>query len=265
MIYGISDVHGDLKQAIHLLKKHDVIDEDCKWKAGTSTLVCVGDSTDRGNNSISVLKLFYSLKIQAFNAGGRVIHLMGNHDALILSMVLHRQEYGADDYERSYVFQGNGGKPQDVKSLEKLDYLRRYMQSFPLMCRVDDILFQHADGFEFYQNIITNQNTPEDKIKAINLYGRERAQNSWGAWNLFFDITDERRWQHRTSFMPKYLELFDAKQVVHGHTGFLGDEPLVYLDNQAINIDAVMSRGYRNDENRGCVLVIDSPGDNILL
>lgn len=265
MIYGISDIHGDVKRAIYLLQKYDIIDEDCKWKAGTSTLVCAGDSTDRGKNGISVLKLFYNLKIQAFNAGGRVIHLMGNHDALILSMALHRQEYGGDNFEHSYIFQGNGGKLQDVKSLEKLDYLRRYMQSFPLICRVDDILFQHADGFQLYQNIAESQNTPESKIKAINRYGQERALSAWGAWNLFFDITDERRWQHMPTFMPKYLKLFDAKQVVHGHTGFVGDEPLVYLDNQAINIDAIMSRGYRNDENRGCVLVIDSPGNNILL
>jgi hypothetical protein len=65
--------------------------------------------------------------------------------------------------------------------------------------------------------------------------------------------------------MEDYLQAFGAKIVVHGHTGFVGNEPKVYLDGMAINIDAVMSGGYQKDEERGCVLVIDSPGKDIVV
>lgn len=205
-----------------------------------------------------------NLSHQAKEAGGRVIHMMGNHDALILCMAL---EHLCDEfnYEHAYIFKVNGGNNDEASSLSKLHELRQYIQSFPLMCRVDDILFQHADGFILYNKITKNAQTPDDKIKTANAYCKDKASTYWGAWNLFYDITDERHWQNSGELMEGYLQTFGAKIVVHGHTGFHGNTPLVYLDGMAINIDAVMSHGYRSDEERGCVLVIDSPGKDIVV
>jgi len=264
MIYAISDIHGDKKQAIKLLQKHNVIDGENQWIAKTSTLVVNGDSTDRGTDGIGVLRFFYNLAQEAESHGGRVIHTMGNHDALILCIALHayKEDY---NYEHSYVFRGNGGKAHEAISLSRLHDLRKYVQSFPLMCRVDDVLFQHADGFEIYELASKDGTTPEEKIRAANDYCRSKANTAWGAWNLFYDLTDERYWRNSGELIPEYLESFGARMVVHGHTGFHGDSPHFYLDNQVVNIDAILSRGYRADEDRGCVLVIDSPGTDIVV
>lgn len=264
MIYAISDIHGDYKQALKLLQQHGVVDIDGNWVAGESTLVCNGDSTDRGSDGIKVLRLMLNLSHQAREAGGRVIHIMGNHDALILCVALEHLA-GSVDYEHSYMFKDNGGKNHEAVSLSRLHELRRYVQSFPLMCRVDDILFQHADGFDLYSRVTKDAHTPDDKIKAANAYCKNRAETPWGAWNLFYDLTDERFWQNEGELMEDYLQAFGAKIVVHGHTGFVGGEPKVYLGGMAINIDAVMSGGYRKDDERGCVLVIDSPGKDIVV
>lgn len=263
MIYAISDVHGDKKQAIKLLQEHDVIDNENNWIAGSSVLVVNGDSTDRGPDGIGTLRFFYNLTQQAAAKGGRVIHTMGNHDALILSIALQNieQEY---NYEHEQIFRQNGGKVHEAKSLSTLHDLRRYVQSFPLMCRIDDVLFQHVDGF-FYTRTIDTLEEPEKMIAAINVYGRHQAQTSGGAWQLFYDLTNERYWQYNEQRVSGYLQKFDAKMVVHGHTGFIGDEPLFYLNNTVVNIDAVMSSGYRKDNNRGCVLVLDKPGKNIVI
>jgi hypothetical protein len=102
MIYAISDIHGDKKQAVKLLQKHGVIDNDDKWIAGSSTLVVNGDSTDRGSDGIGTLRFFFNLTKEAESSGGRVIHTMGNHDALILCMALHslNEDY---NYEHTYI------------------------------------------------------------------------------------------------------------------------------------------------------------------
>jgi hypothetical protein len=133
------------------------------------------------------------------------------------------------------------------------------------MCRVDDILFQHCDGFEFYRAHSKTATTPDERIKAVNEYVWHNARSAWGAWNLFFNLTDDRFWQNSGELMPEYLEDFGAKIVTHGHTGFMGDTPMRYLDDMVINLDAMLSRGYRTDDNRGCVLVVDSPGKDIVV
>jgi hypothetical protein len=263
MIYAISDIHGDYKQATKLLRQYNIINEDDQWIAGDSTLVVAGDSTDRGKDGIKVLRLLFNLTKQALEKGGRVIHLMGNHDALILCIALHNLDNDYD-YKHTYVFKGNGGKMHEAVSLSRLHDLRHFVQSFPLMCRVGDILFQHADGFDLY-NQVSGKGTPEEKIKRANQDCLERAESSWGAWNLFDRLTMERRWNHSGELMPDYLESFGAKLVVHGHTGFPGNTPKRYLDDMVINIDAVMSKGYRNDEERGCILVINRDGKDIVV
>lgn len=264
MIYSISDIHGDYKQALKLLKQYDVVDDDGKWMAGDSTLVCNGDSTDRGSDGIKVLRFMLNLSQQARNAGGKVIHTMGNHDALILCLALEHLSYSLN-WEHNFIFNQNGGKNHEATSLSRLHELRRYVQSFPLMCRVDDVLFQHADGFNFYNQITQDADTPESKIKAANTYCRNQALTSDGAWGLFYDITDQRDWNGKDELIGDYLNSFDSKVVVHGHTGFVGNSPKIYLNDMAINIDAIMSSGYRQDEGRGCLLVIDSPGKDIVV
>ena len=51
-----------------------------------------------------------------------------------------------------------------------------------------------------------------------------------------------------------YLERMGVKQVVHGHTGHEGKEPMTYMNGVAINIDGTMSSGYRSDSDRGFIL-----------
>lgn len=264
MIYAISDTHGDYKQAVKLLQREGVIDADANWIADDSTLICAGDSTDRGPDGIKMLKFWKQLTEQAKEQGGRVIHLMGNHDALILCIAIETLK-GGYDYEHAHIFRGNGGKMHEATSLSRMEGLRVFVQNFPGMCLVDGILFQHCDGFDFYREHSRGATTPEERIQAVNKYVWHRARDAWGAWNLFYDLTDNRFWSNSGELMPEYLEDFGAKIVVHGHTGFKGDAPMRYLDDMVINIDAIMSRGYRSDENRGCVLVIDSPGKDIVV
>jgi hypothetical protein len=50
-----------------------------------------------------------------------------------------------------------------------------------------------------------------------------------------------------------YLARHNVDRVVHGHTRFIGDEPLEYFDGQVVNVDGSMSCGYRQSPTRGFI------------
>jgi hypothetical protein len=84
-IYAISDVHGMNAHQLTLLTAAGLIDSNQKWAAKNSLLVIVGDSIDKGPNSIEVVDFWMGLQNDAQKVGGRVVHLLGNHEAEFLA------------------------------------------------------------------------------------------------------------------------------------------------------------------------------------
>src|SRR5262245_20788781 len=79
---AIGDVHGDLDAFVGILQRAHLIDPVHRWSGGTTILVQTGDFLDRGPKSRGVMDLLMSLQKEAQRAGGRVIALMGNHEAM---------------------------------------------------------------------------------------------------------------------------------------------------------------------------------------
>lgn len=267
MIYAVSDIHGDYDRFVALLKEKTIVDDDLNWNIGNSVFVVNGDSTDRGNKSIEVLELLYKLKDQAAEVGGTLIHTMGNHDAMLLTMVQEHIDKEVD-YEHAYIFQCNGGKTADIHSMINNPHLYEWMRTFPAMCKVDDILFQHCDGCKYYLDCASKykdyfDESAEGRIKSINAYFAEQSLTSWGAWNIFYELTESRYFDGMGDKIGDYLSLFDASTVVHGHTPVttptpVNERPKVYLNGHAINIDFIMSSGYHNNPDRGFILELES-------
>jgi hypothetical protein len=256
MIYAVSDVHGDLERVQAILRRTAVVDGCNNWIAGTSTFVVNGDSIDRGRNGIATYRYFKHLQEQARVDGGHLIHTMGNHDAMALSLALGNRGENA-----LWCFRHNGGNMLEITDLIEDQELLAWVQAFPLMVKVDRWLFQHCDQFTFYWNM-----TQARTIEAINAEGYEKAQTFQGAWEMFYDMTDERNWKRDLRPMKPYLEHFIANKLVHGHTRNPNiDEPYWYADGLVCNIDATMSNGYRPHPNRGCILVVDSAGTDIVV
>jgi len=80
----VGDVHGDIDGLVNILGRTGLIDGQRRWKGGTATLVQTGDYFDRGPAVREVLDLFMSLERGAAAAGGKVIVLLGNHEAMNL-------------------------------------------------------------------------------------------------------------------------------------------------------------------------------------
>lgn len=81
-LVAVGDVHGDYEQFVTLLKQAGVINNKAHWIGGTTTLVQTGDVPDRGPDSRKVMELLMSLTAEAKKAGGRVLPLVGNHEAM---------------------------------------------------------------------------------------------------------------------------------------------------------------------------------------
>jgi len=83
-VVAVGDIHGDFDALRGILRHAGIIDAGGRWIAGNSTLVQLGDFTDRGRNVRAVMDFFVDLEGQATAAGGRVAVLLGNHEAMNL-------------------------------------------------------------------------------------------------------------------------------------------------------------------------------------
>jgi len=81
-IVAVGDLHADLDAARKVLRLAGVIDETDAWIGGNTVLVQTGDTTDRGPDSKEVIELIAKLEGDAGAAGGRVVALLGNHEAM---------------------------------------------------------------------------------------------------------------------------------------------------------------------------------------
>jgi hypothetical protein len=81
-VVAIGDVHNDFDDFVAILQRTGLIDKQNHWTGGTTTFVQVGDLLDRGPKPREVMDLMMALEKEAAQAGGRVISLLGNHEAM---------------------------------------------------------------------------------------------------------------------------------------------------------------------------------------
>ena len=84
-IVAVGDIHGAFDQLVTILQAAELLDERRQWVGGRAVLVQTGDFLDRGRHVREVMDLLIELQEQAPRAGGRVIVLLGNHEAMNLT------------------------------------------------------------------------------------------------------------------------------------------------------------------------------------
>ena len=84
-IVAVGDIHGSYDGLVSILQRAELIDAETHWIGGEATLVQVGDIFDRGLHLHEALGLLMRLQEEADLAGGRVIVLLGNHEAMNLT------------------------------------------------------------------------------------------------------------------------------------------------------------------------------------
>jgi hypothetical protein len=145
-VYALGDIHGDYDRLVtllvgaHIIKKDPVTPEKATWDAGRSVLVCTGDMIDKWTQSLPVLALLRALQADAERAGGRVVVLMGNHEAEFLADAGRNKK--TIDFTTELTRKGI--KPAAVAAGTDTLGLGAFLRGLPFAARVNDWFFAHA-------------------------------------------------------------------------------------------------------------------------
>ena len=83
-VIAVGDLHGDYQAWLTIARAAGLIDAHNHWSGGKTTLVQMGDVTDREPNSLDIIKSLQQLQREAPRKGGKVIVVLGNHEAMNL-------------------------------------------------------------------------------------------------------------------------------------------------------------------------------------
>ena len=103
-IVAVGDLHGDHVAWRAIAQAARLVDAKGRWAGGRTTLVQVGDIVDRGPDSLKIIRDLMRLEREAKAKGGRVIVLIGNHEAMMMTgdlRYVHPGEYAAFADRRS--------------------------------------------------------------------------------------------------------------------------------------------------------------------
>jgi hypothetical protein len=81
-IVAVGDLHGDYEAYWTILSEAGLIDARGKWSGGETILVQTGDVADRGPDTLKIIRHLMKLEKDAKRKGGRVVALIGNHEAM---------------------------------------------------------------------------------------------------------------------------------------------------------------------------------------
>lgn len=140
-VVAISDVHGMYQPLLRLLSAAGVIDAQQHWVGGKTLVMVVGDSIDKGPQSVEVMDLWMSLMAQAPASGGQVVHLLGNHEAEFLAS-------GGSNNKAAELVQELQARNIPISDLTDPTRPRgAFLAGQPLAAKVGKWLFCHAGLF----------------------------------------------------------------------------------------------------------------------
>jgi hypothetical protein len=81
-IVAVGDLHGDYEAWHQIALRAHIINQRGRWAGGSTILVQTGDIVDRGPDSLKIIRQLMKLQKEAPRSGGRVVVLVGNHEAM---------------------------------------------------------------------------------------------------------------------------------------------------------------------------------------
>lgn len=219
-IVAVGDLHGDAGNALLLLDAAGVVDKETrKWKGGNTLLIQTGDIIDRGPDGKILYDLLDEWKRQAREAGGKVVHLLGNHDAMNIC--------GDFRYVHPKETAQFGGLAKRRAAFSEGGKYGAMLLSLPAAVKVNGMLFSHAGlspSFAELGLLGTEQLLKEELRDGCTLhYEKSRGTGH----SLFASGEDGPLWTRLYTLSPphigcpalkKALSLLESDVMVVGHT-----------------------------------------------
>lgn len=207
MRYIISDIHGCKKQYLELLEKIKFSEQD--------HLYILGDSVDRGEDSIEVLRYIMKQK--------NVTYILGNHDYILYLFIkkagLNLDNFENDEIRWSFKFwQYDGGLPTIEGFLALSEYERKEIYEFIENANVYDEIEHEGKRYILSHAGIMN-------------FEEEKPLEEYSYDNFF---------EGRMDYDTRYFQ-DENTYIVSGHTPTVylrkDRKPLVFQENGHIAID----------------------------
>jgi Calcineurin-like phosphoesterase len=144
-LVAIGDVHGAYKQFVAVLRLAQLVDDKEHWSGGRSYFVQTGDLLDRGSDTRQVLDLMLRLEGEAKKAGGRVVAVLGNHEAMNIIGDLRyvsREEYkdyadarsndARETFYRSRAAEARKAAKEAKQVFDEASFRRKFEEDVPL-------------------------------------------------------------------------------------------------------------------------------------
>ena len=84
-IIAVGDLHGDYQAWMTIARAAGIVDTRGRWAGGNTTLVQMGDVADREPDTLKIIRSLQELQKEAPRKGGKVIVVLGNHEAMNLT------------------------------------------------------------------------------------------------------------------------------------------------------------------------------------
>jgi Calcineurin-like phosphoesterase len=137
-LVAVGDVHGDFDAFVGILQRASLVDANRHWSGRNAILVQTGDILDRGPKSRAVMDFLMELQKEAPRQNGRVVALMGNHEAM--NVFGDMRYVTASDFE-SYA----DGKSEQRRATAYESYAARSGQATPVTR--EEWMSAHPPGF----------------------------------------------------------------------------------------------------------------------
>ena len=219
-LIAISDVHGQYKVLVKLLKEHHVIDKDFNWIFGKGHLVILGDVLDRGPNVTEALWLIFRLEQQAKKSGGMVHVLIGNHEMMVLNNDIR-------NIHEKYVTTAQLMATTYTQLYSEDTFFGKWLRKKPVIVTINDMLFVHAGiSMEFINRGFTTKDV--NSIFINNIIGKSwdtilkdsvlsfLRGNKGPVWYRGYFLNERLNELQVDSI----LNYFDKNRILVGHTSF---------------------------------------------
>jgi len=127
-IIAMGDLHGDYDAFLALMSQAGLIDAKGHWSGKRTTYVQLGDVVDRGPKSRDIILHLQRLQKEASHAGGKVITLIGNHEAMNMTNDLR---YVPPEEFKNYVTHSSEAAREQVFQANKSKLEAEYRQENP--------------------------------------------------------------------------------------------------------------------------------------
>lgn len=249
-IFVISDIHGMYSNAVQLLKAAQIVDAQLNWSAANSILVIVGDSIDKGPQSVEVIDLWIKLKAQASQKGGLLIHSLGNHEAKFIASP-NKKNKKAEEFIAE--LKAKNISPKEF--VTPTSARGHFFLTQPLAVRLGNWVFAHSG---FYPSTMTWAGF-SSSAKEILL--RQDYENEFILGEN--SILEAKKWELEDTHVRSILQRLDSEKIfglVFGHqpNGFKAKNRIAAkYGGRLIKIDQGMAP--EAGGNKGSLLVFPQP------